>query len=267
MTVVRCLEKALQLLDEAKENEPELASYYQFYQQVFRLQGGAKAAITYELELADQTLLQSRMSEGLPQVSYAQLPIEPDSFTRLVLALADALMAYQDGEGDEFNYPDLDWVAVAREHFEKRQATVQPGLLEMAVELATMPYLEWAAEQVMPHLDVNHWQRGSCPICGGEPNFAYIENEDGSRWLVCSHCRAEWRHKRMACPFCDNKEPDKLKYYPAGENKTHRLYVCDTCLRYLKAVDLRATGADIVIMAEPVLKWSLDKAAREKGYI
>ena len=200
-------------------------------------------------------------------MSFAQLPIEPASFKQLVLGLADALLEYQGDEVVDFKYDDLDWVGKAREQFIKGQGGIQPILLETAVELATMPYLEWAAEQIMPHLDETHWQKGSCPICGGQPNFAYLETGDGSRWLVCSRCRAEWRHKRMACPFCNNKDSEKLRYYPAGEKKTHRVYVCDACLRYLKAVDLRATGVDIVLMAEPVLRWSLDKAAREKGYV
>ena len=267
MTTARSSEKAQQSFEEAKKSEPGLAPYYQFYQRVFRLQAESRAAISYELELADQNVMQIRMSQGLPQVSFAQLPIEPISFKKLVLSLTEALLEYQGGEGEDLINVDLDWVSIAREQFEKRQGGAPPSLLEIAIELATMPYLEWAAEQVMPHLDEKRWQKGSCPICGGEPNFAYLENGDGSRWLVCSRCRAEWRYKRMLCPFCDNKDPAKLKYYPAGEKKTHRVYVCDTCLRYLKVVDLRVAGTKIDLMAEPVLRWSLDKAAREMGYV
>jgi FdhE protein len=57
-----------------------------------------------------------------------------------------------------------------------------------------------------------------------------------------------------------------LLFYPVGEKKSHRLYVCDHCKRYLKAVDQRVAGTAVDLIAEPILTWSLDRAAREKGY-
>jgi FdhE protein len=130
-----------------------------------------------------------------------------------------------------------------------------------------MPYLEWASERIMPHLTGVNWRKNRCPVCNGEPNFAYLDRDDGVRWLICSRCRAEWRYKRLVCPFCENDDPAKLKYYPAGEKKNYRLYVCDVCTRYLKAVDLRKAGENTLLLAEPVLTWSLDLAAREEGYV
>jgi formate dehydrogenase maturation protein FdhE len=260
-------EKAIQQLEEAKEREPELISYYQFYQDIFRLQSEAIAAIGEELVMADGKTLRKRAQLGLPQMSFSHLPVKPDQFTELAIKLANTLLEYQGVDESESSFEDVDWVLLAKERFEGGRRNAPADLIQLAAELATVPYLEWASEQTMPHIFEIPWRKGSCPMCDGEPNFSYLEGEDGGRWLVCSRCRAVWQYHRVECPFCANKEPAKLKYYPAGEKKIYRLYVCDVCHRYLKAVDLRVAGIDTVSMVEPVLTWSLDNAAREKGYV
>ncbi|MCJ7626330.1 MAG: formate dehydrogenase accessory protein FdhE [Anaerolineaceae bacterium] len=260
-------EKAIQQLEEAKDREPELFSYYQFYQDIFRLQAEAIATIGEELVMADKKTLKQRAQQGLSQLSFSDLPIKPARFTEQALKLANTLLEHQGGDENELSLADVDWVSLARERFENGRCDAAPDLIELAAELATAPYLEWASEQTMPHIFKIPWIKGSCPVCDGEPNFAYLEGEVESRWLVCSRCRAVWQHNRVECPFCENKESAKLKYYPAGKEKAHRLYVCDVCHRYLKAVDLRVAGMDSVNMVEPVLTWSLDTAARDIGYV
>jgi FdhE protein len=158
-------------------------------------------------------------------------------------------------------------LAEAKERFIMPHNADRSNLLGLAIDQACMPYIEHAAMQVMSHVDLSKWVEGSCPCCGGEPNFAYLEGEDGSRGLVCSRCRFVWRYKRIGCPFCGNTDPGTLRYYPAGKKNTYRLYVCDSCKRYLKAVDQRVVGSSIDLIVEPILTWSLDKAAREKGYL
>jgi len=261
-------EAAIQRLEDAKKDEPELAAYYQFYQNVFCLQAESKTSISRELEMIDEQALVARALQGLPQLAFSQLPIDPEQFNELALEIADALLEYQgqDNEENELSFEDVDWVSLARESFEEGLSKADPEPLELVAHLATAPYLEWASEQIMPHLAEVSWKKGTCPVCGGEPNFAYLEKEEGSRLLICSRCLAEWRYMRMECPFCDNKDTTKLRYYPAGEKKTHRLYVCDACQRYLKAVDMREVKDKVILLAEPVLTWSLDRAAREKGY-
>ena len=137
--------------------------------------------------------------------------------------------------------------------------------LETAVDLALQPYLEWAAEQVMPHVDQELWKRGYCPACGGAPDFAVLVEETGARYLLCSRCRSQWLYKRLRCPFCDNTDHTKLLYYPS-EDEVYRLYVCQVCKRYLKAIDLRQATHRVVLAVEPLLTVAMDLAAREQGY-
>jgi formate dehydrogenase maturation protein FdhE len=258
-------QKAILHLEEAKKKENALISYYQLYQDLLQIQEEAAANITTSLDLVDEIILNERLRSGLPQLSFDLLAIDKTTFTDVVQEILSLLIAYQGEKLDIPLLPEEDLLAKARDRFLLTQSTDNPDLLVLAIDQALMPYLEHAAGQVMLHVDTKKWLRGNCPCCGAEPNFASLDSE-GSRLLVCSRCRYQWRYKRTGCPYCGNTDPKSLRYYPAGEKKFYRLYVCDACNRYLKAVDQRIAGNANDLIAEPILTWSLDKAAREKGY-
>ena len=258
-------QKAILQLEEAKKKEPALSSYYQLYQDLIQIQEEVAGNITTSLDLVDESAMNDRLHSGKPQLSFEHLPIDPQLFANQVHRIMTLLLAYQ---GDEVEIPVLkedELLEKAHQCFQETQSMGKDDLLQLAIEQALMPYLEHAAMQVMPHLDTKKWLRGNCPCCGAESNFAYLDAE-GTRILVCSRCRYQWRYRRTGCPYCNNIDPKTLRYYPAGEKKSHRLYVCDHCKRYLKAVDQRVAGTTIDLIAEPILTWSLDRAAREKGY-
>ncbi len=93
--------------------------------------------------------------------------------------------------------------------------------------------------------------------------MAALHTESGARILLCPRCNGEWRYKRVGCPFCEGGEP---QIYYASEDERYRLYLCDSCRRYLKTVDLEKTGSDICLPVECLLTVSMDLAAQEKGY-
>jgi formate dehydrogenase maturation protein FdhE len=218
------------------------------------------------LDLVDKSAMKERMHSGKPQLSFDHLSIDPYSFANQVRNILVLLIAYQGEEVETQTLKEDDLLEKAGQRFLQFRSIENTDLIELAIDQALMPYLEHAARQIMPHLDTKKWLRGNCPCCGAEPNFAYLDAE-GTRNLVCSRCHTQWRFKRTGCPYCSNIEPETLRYYPAGEKMRYRLYVCDACKRYLKAVDQRIVGTDIELIAEPILTWSLDKAAREKGYM
>lgn len=258
-------QKAILQLEEAKKKELALSSYYQLYQDLLQIQEEAAGNITASLELVDESVMFDSLHSGKPQLSFEHLSIDPHLFTNLVQRILALLIAYQEEEVDIPELKEDDVLEKALQCFQETQSMEKTDLLELAIEQALMPYLEHAARQVMPHLDTKKWLRGKCPSCGGESNFAYLDAE-GTRILVCSRCRYQWRYQRTGCPYCGNTDPKTLRFFPAGEKKSHRLYVCDHCKRYLKAVDQRVAGTTVDLIAEPILTWSLDRAAREKGY-
>ena len=266
--------QVMEALAQARTQNPELADFYEFHQKVFRLQHEAKVQIAATLEMLDQEVLRARVRQGLPQLSFAQLPLEAKGFSRLATEIAQALGQYDPelAAGTD-GLEEIDWLSLAGRRFEQGMVNegeedpeeAEMGLVEVAVDLALQPYLEWAAEQVMPHVDQESWKRGCCPVCGGAPDFAALVEETGARHLVCSRCRSQWLYKRLQCPFCNNTDHTKLLYYPS-EDEVYRLYLCQVCKRYLKAIDLRQATHRVVLAVEPLLTAAMDLAAQEQGY-
>jgi FdhE protein len=268
-------QQAMEALEEAGTHNSELADFYEFHQKMFRLQHEAKAQIAATLEMLDQKVLRARLRQGLPQLSFAQLPLEAEGFGRLATEIAQALAQYDpELAAGADSLEEVDWLSLAGKRFEQGMAhdseeeaseEAEIELAEMAVDLALQPYLEWAAEQVMPQVDQESWKRGCCPVCGGAPDFATLVEETGARYLVCSRCRGQWLYKRLQCPFCSSTDHTKLLYYPS-EDEVYRLYVCQACKHYLKAIDLRKATHKVVLAIEPLLTIAMDLAAQKQGY-
>lgn len=267
--------QAMEALEEASTQNPELADFYEFHQKVLRLQHEAKAQIAATLEMLDQEVLRVRLLQGLPQLSFAQLPLEAESFSRLATEIAQALVQYDPelAAGTD-GLKEIEWLFLAGRRFEQGMANESeegaPEEAEMAwvgtaVDLALQPYLEWTAEQVMPYVEQESWKRGYCPVCGGAPDFATLVEETGARYLLCSRCRSQWLYKRLECPFCNNNDHTRLFYY-LSEDEVYRLYVCQVCKHYLKAIDLRKATHKVVLAVEPLLTVAMDLAAQEQGY-
>jgi len=138
-------------------------------------------------------------------------------------------------------------------------------LLTFVLNNALHPFLKHYAQAVEGLVDESTWYRGYCPICGGEPDLAYLSPENGARRLLCSRCDTEWDFWRLGCPFCENKERESLGYYPSEDN-LYRLYVCEECCRYLKSIDLRGMSKKPPLPLERILTLEMDLAARQMGY-
>jgi len=266
-----------------------LASYYELHRTLLELQEKVKGEIAATLGpalsiaevMADEEALQARVLQGLPLISFAQLPIEAKRFAKLVSTVAQLLVEY-DSELAEQAVPDdpAECLALAQQRFEEGQARGEKGgkseeitLAQISVDLALKPYLEWAAEQVLPHVDQpfdklrmqQRWKRSCCPVCGGAPDFATLDAEAGARYLVCSRCNSQWPYRRLGCPFCETTDHTKIVYYPS-EDGVYRLYVCQECRRYLKTMDLRQVGRTVLLPVERVTTVAMDAAARQEGY-
>jgi len=259
----------LQALEEAGTKNPDLSAYCEFHRTLFRTLSQARTEISGTLEMVDGEALRGRLLQGLPLLSFAQLPVEAERFAKLVSTVAQVLKDY-DPDLAEQTVPDspVECLALARQRFEKGQTGREQSeatLAQVSVDLALKPYLEWAAERVLPHVDQERWKRGYCPVCGGAPDFATLDAESGARHLLCSCCNSQWRYRRLGCPFCGTTDHTKMVYYP-GEDGVYRLYVCQECQRYLKTIDLRQVGRAILLPVERVTTVAMDVAATQEGY-
>ena len=267
------MESVSEALTEAARRQPDLASYYELHRKLLELQEQAKREIEVTLELADEEALLARTLQGLALISFPQLPVEAARFAGLAVDLAQVLVEYGVEVGERtLPSDDAAWLSLAHQRFEMGQVTGEQELEEtatalaaMAADLALIPYLEWAAEQVAPHVAQESWKRGYCPVCGGAPDLATLEEESGARQLVCVRCNSCWLYDRVGCPFCGTTDHSQVVYY-LSQDEVYRLYVCRACRRYLKTIDRRKTGRTLLPPVERLTTVAMDAAARQAGY-
>jgi len=139
------------------------------------------------------------------------------------------------------------------------------ALLATIFAAAVKPFLYKEAVALSHLLDMEIWRRGYCPICGGNPDFSYLAKDTSARWLVCARCDTEWLFQRLQCPYCENSDQNKLSFF-TNDDGTYRLYICDRCKHYLKAVDLRYFKDEVLILLERLTTMDMDRQAQANGY-
>lgn len=148
-----------------------------------------------------------------------------------------------------------------------KERGIDAELLAVIVAAVIRPFLENCAAALSDKVDQFAWGRRYCPVCGGKPDFAYLNEDDGSRWLVCSRCDSCWRFSRLGCPHCGNDKQDDLAYFANAERlPKYRVYVCERCRCYLKTVDFRHAGSRISFQLERLATCELDQQAVKQGY-
>ncbi len=89
-------------------------------------------------------------------------------------------------------------------------------------------------ENFLRELDTSFWEEGFCPVCGENPHYGYLREEDGAKFLECWLCETGWRYPRIKCPYCKTENQEKLGFFTVGENKVCRIYFCRECQKYHK---------------------------------
>ena len=156
-------------------------------------------------------------------------------------------------------YNDIPLSATATEH------CIDTPLMEACISGALAPSLAAQSEALSELVAQEMWRRKSCPICGGLADFAFLETEQGAKWLMCSRCSMEWLFQRIQCPYCGTQKHESLAYRTNSQG-LYRLYTCEECHCYIKAIDLRKAGSDVLLPLEGILTVDLDRQAKEANY-
>jgi FdhE protein len=136
--------------------------------------------------------------------------------------------------------------------------------LDQVLALAMRPFLERCADILQQRADFSSWNHPTCPLCGGEPEFAVLRSA-GDRLLICGRCTARWPFADGTCPFCRNDDRRLLPSF-SSPDRLYRLYACDVCRRYLKAYDARQGARPVMPVVDSVATLPLDAAAIQRGY-
>jgi len=269
-------DKNLRKLEELEQREGGLSGLTQFCRQMLALQDEAKSRFVVSIARFEPSVVSGCLSAGLPLVSFEDLSpgwVQAESlFPQVIDLLA---REYPDFSGEVeglksiiSNKPLLS--AVARAWYEGSPLpdmanSVDSGVLASVIGTVFKPFLSAYAEALLPLVNQEAWRRRYCPICGSKPDFAFLETEVGARWLCCLRCDAQWLFQRLECPYCGNQKHASLAYL-TDDKGLYRLYLCEECRSYVKAIDLRLAGPDTSLFVERIITMDIDSQAQQAGY-
>ena len=266
--------KVLKKLEKQEKEEGKLPLLLEFYKKILLIQSRAQRRVsTSGFALSSETI-QKRLQNGQPLLSFSEMKLDWSTVQDVYAGVAAAFVRYPQLFGklpDNLQEPGtLSSKAVeawftGKELPRKMQEGIGKGVLHTIIQAALQPFLSTYAGALIDSVDQENWRRRYCPVCGGAADFAYLEKEVGARWLVCSRCDSEWLFQRLACPCCGTQDQSALTFL-SDDKELYRLYVCEQCKGYLKAIDLRKTESEILLPLERLLTLDLDKQAVENGY-
>jgi uncharacterized protein YbaR (Trm112 family) len=212
-----------------------------------------------------------RLEGGIPQLTFDQLHLEAAPFGRLVEEISHlfARREYPALGIAEGAHTPQEFLALAQRAFDTWDTLTVPGPggagevgnpTIMVVGFALAPYLQHAAEVILPHLDLTLWRRGYCPICGGRPNLALLPERGDTCRLICCRCNAAWPFASLCCPLCGSEDVQMRQF---GDG-AYQVQICENCHQYLKIVDPGKVQHPVYPQVERLLTVGLDLAAQHE---
>ncbi len=272
--------KILDKLGEWVQREGSLPSVFQAYERLLRLQMEARGRVSLPPPGLTGEAAFTQLGQGIPLLKFDDLwpsldwpaiqGLFRDSASILVESTGQEQSAGAALGGIASDRPLLeqacgDWYQGRSLSSLAHLKGVSEELLAATVQAALFPFLIAHAEALSGLVNHGVWRRKTCPICGGKPDFAFLDKERGGRWLLCSRCDTEWLFQRMQCPYCDSQSQKSLSYF-TNDQGLYRLYTCSECRSYIKAVDLRRASAEVLFPLERFLTAGIDRQALEAGY-
>ncbi len=260
MLRVYSLVETIQGLKEAIEHQRVKEGEIKLYLDMLRCE--QELASSFSFPGADSKDIAERWEKNLPALdnSYqiCNLPTVHNLFRSLANILLGYLPNYKD-DVQEVLSKDISYFARGL----SKEETFDSQIIYFLFAHAVHPFLVKASQAIVetgPNL--KKWTKGFCPLCGARPDIASLDKDAGSRKLLCSQCDCEWPYRRIGCPFCENRDFNKIFYY-TDETGRYRLYMCEECGEYLKTVDLRELAVPLALSVERYLSQGLDAAVKQ----
>jgi formate dehydrogenase maturation protein FdhE len=213
-----------------------------------------------------------------PMLQFKDIPVDWTDFRLMIRQTADILKRFETLDSPEYDQIQAlardgqieavvsSWYAAAMAPARRKTdpRTPEKELLDQVLLLAMRPFLARCAEALLPKLEIGDWGQPNCPLCGGEPEFAYI-NPAAERLLICGRCTGQWRYDPITCPYCENSDRARITSFTSRDQR-YRIYACDVCHRYLKAFDGRDSSRPVLLAVDSIATLPLDAAAIQRGY-
>jgi hypothetical protein len=257
-----------------KAEQPDLASAADLQIELLQLQRRVQGRVLLPSIRLEADYLNALLPKG-PILQFDHLPVDWSDVRFLLRATAAAMRTHDALDDQDFRRAEAlareadRLPIVVRSWYEAPREGAPPVApdgagLEAVIQQVMRPFLTRAADAVMARSDLAGWTRGTCPLCGGEPDLAVI-TPAAERLLICGRCAARWRFAQLTCPFCLNADRSRITSF-ASRDGQYRLYACDVCQRYLKAYDARRASRPVMPVVDGVATLPLDAAAIQRGY-
>jgi len=263
-------------LRELKNAQPDLASAADMQIELLGVQRRVQSRVPLPSGAFDRRKPDNARCK--PVLQFKDIPIDWTDFRLMVRQTADILRRFETLEPADYDRIQAlardgqiegvvtSWyesaMAPARRNTDVR--THEKELLDQVMLLAMRPFLARCAEALLPRLELTDWRQPCCPLCGGEPEFAYI-NPAAERLLICGRCTGQWHYDAIACPYCENNDRKQITSFTSRDGR-YRIYACDLCHRYLKAFDGRDGSRPALLAVDSIATLPLDAAAIQRGY-
>jgi len=264
-------------LKEQEKEEGGLPLLLEFYRELLQIQSRAQKRIgTPKPGLSSETI-RKRTQKGLPLAGFDELDLDWALVREVFVEVIAAFASYQElfGETPErLRKPGAGRLLTkkaVKAWFTGKELPpalldgVSENLMQTLIQATLKPFLAGYSQALISSVEQEFWRRGYCPICGGSPDLAFLKKEYGARWLLCSRCDTEWLFQRLECPYCGTREQNALAFF-TDDKELYRLYVCERCKCYLKAIDLRKSDSEILLPLERLYTMDIDSQAKEYGY-
>jgi len=267
--------RILEKLEEQKQTCDELPQYLELYRDLLLIQVEASKNIPEPQPILTQDEVNGRLMNGIPVLEWDAIHIDWPIYQKLFQKAASIISEHIEPPIKGLKNISFEITAlqeIARAWYEGSSLSpwanthgIAEELLSAIVHCAIKPFLVSQAKAIAPLIKQEQWRRRYCPVCGGKPDFAFLDKEAGARWLLCSRCDTEWLFRRLECPYCGNNNQNDLAYFTDDKGQ-YRLYTCKVCYAYLKAIDLRHAPAGALMPLERVLTLDMDRQGQEKGF-
>lgn len=270
--------KIIKKLKEQEEDEGRLPLLLECYRKLLRIRSRAKQRIGIPESGLSREAIRQQIEQGQPLIGFDDLAIDRalvwDVFAEVIVVFASYPQLFGKTV-DRLSKPGAGRLLTKKAFKAWFAGEILPPMLTdgisenliwSIIQATLQPFLASYAQSLIGFVDQKFWRRGYCPICGGSPDLAFLEKEYGARWLLCSRCDSQWLFQRLECPYCGNQEQKTLAFF-TDDTELYRLYVCEQCKCYMKAIDLRKTESEVILPLERFYTLDLDLQAKEYGYI
>jgi FdhE protein len=211
----------------------------------------------------------TRLAGGQPLMDFNRLPIDWNEARLLFRQITDVLRRHDALDAraatrlhDVGRSPTLP--QLARRWFEDGTSDPSIEMLDEVIAWSMRPFLVRAADVLQQRVALGAWNRGVCPVCGGEPDFACITTS-GERLLICGRCHTRWPTAAFTCPFCGEHDKQRITSF-ATPDGMYRVTACQSCRRYLKTLDGRRTGRAVMPSVDAIATLPLDAIVMQRGF-